>query len=102
MSATAQPSVTGATGDKGDTGDPGLKGDKGDQGDPGPQGATLRVFDVRGRKVRVLVRDELAAGVHEATWNGRNEDGTPMAAGVYFLRLETEGRRYTLKLLLAR
>ncbi len=50
---------------------------------------SLRVFDVRGREVRVLRDRVLAAGHHVVTWDGRDDTGRTVAAGAYFLALRT-------------
>jgi len=49
---------------------------------------TLDVYDVTGRLVRVLVKEDLASGVHDVFWDGRNGVGQPVAPGVYLCRLE--------------
>ncbi len=37
---------------------------------------SLRIYDIRGRLVRVLLdREEVAAGFHHAAWNGRDDSG---------------------------
>jgi hypothetical protein len=54
---------------------------------PGDVDVDLRVFDVAGRTVRVLVRAGLPAGDHTARWNGARDDGSRAPAGVYFVRL---------------
>ncbi len=46
--------------------------------------ATLRLLDVHGREVRTLVDSELAAGSHEAIWDGRDGNGRAVPAGAYF------------------
>ena len=61
----------------------------------------LRVYDLQGRLVRVLLDgDLLDDGLHEAQWNGRDGQGQSVAAGVYVYRLVTESfvgsRRMTL------
>jgi hypothetical protein len=48
----------------------------------------LELYDVRGGLVRRLVHGWMDPGEHEAAWDGRTEQGTPAAAGVYFYRLE--------------
>jgi hypothetical protein len=53
--------------------------------------ARLTIFDVQGRRVRTLELGSKSAGHHEARWDGANEQGFPLAAGVYWLRLEFEG-----------
>jgi flagellar hook capping protein FlgD len=51
--------------------------------------ASLRIYDVSGRLVRELIAgDELAQGAHSVSWNGRNDRGQALAAGVYFYRLQ--------------
>ncbi|MBT7310315.1 T9SS type A sorting domain-containing protein, partial [bacterium] len=62
--------------------------------------ASLRVFDTAGRLVRTLVSGELAAGNHIVTWNGKTDNGSNTASGVYFYRLDTESKSMTRKMLL--
>ena len=59
---------------------------------------SLRVFDVHGREVRSLVRDTRGAGSHTVTWDGRDARGAGVAAGIYFLRLETDGQSVARRL----
>src|SRR5690606_4911432 len=49
--------------------------------------ATLEVFDLLGRRVRVLVDGEQNAGSHTAAWDGRDAAGRAVASGVYLVRL---------------
>ena len=50
------------------------------------------IYDVRGRKVRRLAAGPRAAGTHPLVWDGRAEDGSPTAAGLYVARVEFDGR----------
>lgn len=50
----------------------------------------LSVFAVDGRHVRTLDHEALAAGEYRERWDGRDDDGNPLASGVYYARLETE------------
>ncbi len=49
----------------------------------------LRIFDSRGRLVRVLLDQEMLAGNHLCPWNGQDGSGSSIARGVYHLLLET-------------
>ncbi len=49
--------------------------------------ATLRIYDLSGRLVATLVDEPLAVGTHSVVWNGTDQDGTRLASGVYFARL---------------
>ncbi len=47
----------------------------------------LVLVDLQGRVVRTLYDRTLAAGSHQTTWDARDDDGHPVHAGVYFLKL---------------
>ena len=49
--------------------------------------ATIEVFDVAGRRVRTLENREFAAGSHSVTWNGLDEGGRQVGAGIFLVRL---------------
>ncbi|MFZ1731174.1 MAG: FlgD immunoglobulin-like domain containing protein [Bacteroidota bacterium] len=49
----------------------------------------LAVFDLLGREVRTLVDDAQAVGTKLAAWDGRDDNGNVLPAGVYSYRLET-------------
>lgn len=51
----------------------------------------FEVFDVRGRRVRLVQRSELAAGTHRISFDGRDGRGRVLAAGQYFARLTARG-----------
>ncbi len=60
----------------------------------------LQVYDILGRLVRELVRQELTAGEHTAVWNGADDDGLSVASGVYVYRLSAEGQVASRKMTL--
>ena len=53
--------------------------------------ARLVIVDVTGRRIRTLVEGTLAAGPHDAVWDGRAADGHAAPAGLYWAKLETDG-----------
>lgn len=69
---------------------------------PAASEVTLTLYDLRGRKVKGLVREWLGAGNHRITWNGCNESGQHAAAGVYLARLEAGSQVATARLVLIR
>ncbi len=48
----------------------------------------LDIFNVLGQKVRTLLQLRQSAGVHSVRWNGKNDDGRFLSAGVYFYKLQ--------------
>lgn len=61
--------------------------------------ATVSVFDVRGRRIEVLVDTWLDAGDHAVQWSGSSVDGGGAAPGLYLLVLETPSQRETHKVM---
>ena len=53
---------------------------------------SLRVHDVLGRRVRQVWQGPLGAGSHRFVWDGRDEAGKAVAAGVYIYQVEMDGR----------
>ena len=52
----------------------------------------LALYDVLGRRVRQVWDGPLGAGSHRFVWDGRDEAGKAVAAGVYIYRVEMDGR----------
>ncbi len=63
---------------------------------------SLMIFDTAGRRVRTLIDGRLAAGRHDAIWNGRDDRGQPVATGIYLTRLRSTFGVRTGKLALIR
>ncbi len=63
---------------------------------------SVQVFDIRGRLVRILVSSKMQAGLHAASWDGRDDSGLPTASGVYILRLEADGQCSARKIVIGR
>ncbi len=47
----------------------------------------LTVFNVNGERVRSLVQETQGPGIYTANWNGKDDAGRTVAAGVYFCRV---------------
>ena len=53
-----------------------------------PSHARLAVYDVMGRQVRLLLDQDLPAGMKHLRWDGRDSRGALLPAGTYLLRLQ--------------
>ncbi|HSG27278.1 MAG TPA: T9SS type A sorting domain-containing protein, partial [Candidatus Krumholzibacterium sp.] len=62
----------------------------------------IRVYDVAGRLVTTLVDEVRDAGYYDEIWAGRNDRGSRVASGVYFLRMESGEFESTKKIVLLR
>ncbi len=62
---------------------------------PGVQ-VDAALFDAQGRRVRALYRGTLPRGITSLAWDGKDDSGRSLGAGVYFLRFSTPlGRSVT-------
>lgn len=60
----------------------------------------LKVYNIYGELIAILVRGEQSSGNHAVVWSARQADGTGLVSGVYLVRLETEFGINTRKMLL--
>lgn len=54
---------------------------------PGREHVQLEIFNLLGQRVRVLLNATRESGTHAVLWDGKNEAGQNVAAGVYIMRL---------------
>jgi serine protease AprX len=64
------------------------------------QNAKLAVYDVCGKKVRTLVDRVYKQGNFSIVWDGTDDCGKRVSAGIYFCRIESQGTALTNKLIL--
>ncbi|MQY63289.1 MAG: T9SS type A sorting domain-containing protein [Calditrichaeota bacterium] len=69
---------------------------------PKPARVSLRVYNLLGREIAVLVNDWQDMGYYEIVWQGRDRAGRSVASGVYFAVLQADGHMLTRKMLLLR
>jgi flagellar hook assembly protein FlgD len=50
----------------------------------------IAIFDVLGRRLRILADGPFAAGSHRLRWDGHDAGGAEVASGTYFYRLNSE------------
>ncbi len=62
----------------------------------------LRLVDLLGQMVEILVEDDFAAGHQTLHWDAKSASGQPAASGVYFYRLRVGDQTITRRLLLLR
>jgi hypothetical protein len=66
---------------------------------PSSAGVSIRIYDVTGRCVRRLAACSLPEGRHPFTWDGLDDSGRPVAAGVYIVRARAGKFRISSKIL---
>ncbi len=67
-----------------------------------PSPVVFTIFNLQGIAVRTLTRAVMAAGSHQVTWDGNDDRGNPVAAGIYTCRMNTHNYQGTIKLICTR
>jgi len=58
---------------------------------PAAMPVTTEIYSVTGARVRILSDERLyGPGHNQITWNGKNDHGSPVASGVYFVQIRTQ------------
>ena len=60
---------------------------------------SLTIYNTLGQRLRVLVQEKRAAGVHQVAWDGRDASGREVADGVYVYRLASSHGVLTRRML---
>ena len=57
---------------------------------------SVEVYNVKGQKVKTLLKEKMNQGQHEVVWNGLNEKNKPVSSGVYLYKVKA-GNQETVK-----
>lgn len=52
---------------------------------PEDQNVELRIYNTIGQLVKTLVNEDLEKGIHQYKWDAKNESGTTLPSGIYFI-----------------
>lgn len=63
---------------------------------------SVKVFNLKGQVINTLVNKELAGGNHSVVWNGTDMNGRAVSSGIYFVRVENDGKAVSKKMLLSK
>ncbi|MCK9204247.1 MAG: T9SS type A sorting domain-containing protein [Bacteroidales bacterium] len=64
-----------------------------------PSSVTITICNLQGNPVRTLVHTNQVTGEHFVIWNGNDDDGNPLAPGIYFCRMMTSDYQGNIKLI---
>jgi len=57
----------------------------------------LLIFNIKGQKIKVIANDDFTKGSHSITWNGDDQSGNLVSSGIYFYKLEVNGKTEAVK-----
>ncbi len=62
----------------------------------------ISVYNMLGQKVRDLFSGRQSSGVYSVNWNGLGYAGEKLSSGIYFLKIEAEGKEASSKVMFVR
>ncbi len=62
----------------------------------------IRVINLMGKEVNVLINEEMQSGSYTIQWNGMNQNKHPVSSGIYFLEMTAGSERFIRKMSLIR
>ena len=65
-----------------------------------PENVKLHVYNIRGQLVKTLVNNEVMSGTKNITWDGTDNNNSPVSTGVYFSNLNVGNKTSTKKMVL--
>ncbi len=65
-----------------------------------PGNIVLNVYNLKGELVKRLINNQMSNGKHSIVWDGKDNKGKICSSGVYFYKIESNGRVETKKMLL--
>ena len=66
---------------------------------PDRSNVSTSVFDLKGRRIATLLNSELDTGVYDLTWQGKNDIGSQVSAGIYILRVDAGKYHHNQKMI---
>ena len=70
-----------------------------------PEGSelvSLNIYNILGKKVSTLLNNVVSPGRHKIEWNAKDNEGNPVASGIYFYELSSSSFTARKKMLLIR
>ncbi len=66
------------------------------------QHAKLEIFNLKGQKVYSTIKDNLTSGRNTIVWKGNNTHGKKVSSGLYFYRLNVDGKSVNGKMMMVK
>lgn len=63
---------------------------------------SVKIYNLKGQMVNTLVNKEMESGNHSIAWNGLDHSGKAVSSGIYFLKVENNGKAIRRKILLSK
>src|SRR5690606_4029895 len=49
---------------------------------------SIKVYNILGKEIKLLLKENLPAGEHYIQWEGKDNDGNSLSSGIYFIQMK--------------
>ena len=67
---------------------------------PSDSEVTISIYNLKGQKLKTIINQSLPKGKHQTLWNGIDNRDKPVSSGVYFYKLDIDGKTKGMKKML--
>ena len=60
----------------------------------------VEIFNVKGQKIKTLIKEQLEAGIHSVIWNGKSDSEKQVASGMYFYKVSVNNNQKIRKMIM--
>lgn len=64
------------------------------------ENVSIKVYDILGKEIKLLVKEELSAREHKVQWNGKDNYNRELPSGIYFIKMTAGSYQKTIKAIL--
>ncbi len=57
----------------------------------------LSIFNIKGQKIKQLIKEETPKGIKSVVWNGKDETGNFVSSGIYLYQIQTDQDQVSIK-----
>ncbi|NQV17785.1 MAG: heparinase II/III family protein [Armatimonadetes bacterium] len=57
----------------------------------------ITMYNIKGQKVSTVLKDNMGKGIYDTIWDGKDSNGKSVSSGVYFYKLNVDGKTYAIK-----
>ncbi len=65
---------------------------------PKSEEVEITIYNIKGQRVKELIKGQLKAGINNVIWDGKNENGLMSSSGVYLYRIKTDSNNIVRKM----
>jgi hypothetical protein len=58
---------------------------------------SIKVYNILGKEIKLLLKENLPPGEHKIQWDGKDNEGSPLPSGIYFIQMKAGEYQQTIK-----